>query len=182
MRTVRTEKPAANLPVNQAPLVFYYRNMVLFSGDGQGGHQAVTLNFSVQQINGYEVMMEIRKVELDSKVGTFIETEQEKFESKHGVLCNYTPFCFTATLDDEIIGVISGATFFSEVYIDELVVKDEYRGKGIGTQLIKAVEESFSGQDFITSIAVPTGFRHPGSMRNAAFSLSLYGKTNPIPS
>ena len=71
--------------------------------------------------------MEIRKVELDSKVGTFIETEQEKYESKHGVQCNYTPFCFTATLDDEIIGVVSGATFFSEVYIDELVVKDEYR-------------------------------------------------------
>ena len=132
-----------------------------------------TFNFTVQQINGYEVMMEIRKVELDSKVGTFIETEQEKYESKHGVQCNYTPFCFTATLDDEIIGVVSGATFFSEVYIDELVVKDEYRGKGIGTQLIKAVEESFSGQDFDNINCCTNGFQASGFYEKCGFQLEF---------
>ena len=75
--------------------------------------------------------MEINKVELDPKVETFIESEQEKYETSNGITCNYTPFCFVAKHSDEIIGAVSGASFFSEIYIDELVVKDVYRGKGI---------------------------------------------------
>ena len=51
------------------------------------------------------------------------------------------PFCFVAKNDDTIVGAISGATFFAEIYIDELVVKEAYRGKGIGTELIDTVLE-----------------------------------------
>ena len=40
--------------------------------------------------------------------------------------------------------------FFDEIYIDELVVKDVYREKGIGTQLFKAVEELFNGRSSTT--------------------------------
>ena len=43
-----------------------------------------------------EVLMEINKVELDPKVETFIESEQEKYETSNGITCNYTPFCFVA--------------------------------------------------------------------------------------
>ena len=39
-------------------------------------------------------IMKISKVELDEKVETFIEAEQEKYETEHGIQCNYTPFCF----------------------------------------------------------------------------------------
>ncbi len=49
--------------------------------------------------------MEIRKVELDSKIEAFIEAEQQGYEAKHGILCNYTPFCFTALgLDRQLDG------------------------------------------------------------------------------
>ena len=76
--------------------------------------------------------MIIEKVELNEQIENFIEEEQQKYETKHGVTCNYTPFCFIAKDGDKLVGSIAGATFFSEVYIDELVVKEEYRGKNIG--------------------------------------------------
>jgi hypothetical protein len=44
-----------------------------------------------------------------------------KSEAKNEVVCNYTPFCFTAMIDGELVGAIAGATCFSEVYIDESV-------------------------------------------------------------
>ena len=50
-----------------------------------------------------EVLMEINKVELDPKVETFIESEQEKYETSNGITCNYTPFCFVAKHGDEIM-------------------------------------------------------------------------------
>ena len=76
--------------------------------------------------------MEISKVELDSKVESFIEAEQEKYETINGISCNYTPFCFVAKHGDEITGAVSGASLFSEIYIDEMVVKDGNRREGIG--------------------------------------------------
>ena len=85
--------------------------------------------------------MQIEKVESNETIENFIEEEQEKYEDKNGVVCNYTPFCFTAQIDNELVGAIAGATCFSEVYIDELVVKEVYRGKNIGSKLINAVED-----------------------------------------
>lgn len=79
--------------------------------------------------------MDIRKIEPDEQTEYFIESEQEKYEAESGVTCNYTPFCFSAKIGDEIVGVIAGATYFSEIYIDELVVKEAYRNRGIGKRL-----------------------------------------------
>lgn len=117
--------------------------------------------------------MKISKVEFDSKVENFIEAEQEKYETSNGISCNYTPFCFVAKRCDEMIGAISGASFFSEIYIDERVVKDGYRGKGIGMQLIKAVEEFFSGQGFNNINLCTNGFQASGFYEKCGFELEF---------
>ena len=46
--------------------------------------------------------MEIRKAESDAKIESFIETEREKYEAEHGVLCNYTPLCCQSVMNDRI--------------------------------------------------------------------------------
>ena len=120
-----------------------------------------------------EVFMEIKKVELDAKIEFFIEAEQEKYETSNGISCNYTPFCFVAKNDDEIAGAVSGASFFSDIYIDELVVKDEYRGKGIGTQLIRAVEECFSGKGFTNINLCTNGFQASDFYERCGFELEF---------
>ena len=125
--------------------------------------------------------MKINKVEMDSTVETFIETEQEKYEARNGILCNYTPFCFAVKLGDEITGAISGASFFSEIYIDELVVKDEYRGKGIGAQLIKTVEEFFSGKGFNNINLCTNGFQASGFYEKCGFLLEFVRENKSDP-
>ena len=125
--------------------------------------------------------MEIRKIESDKSTASFIETEQEKYEAKHGVQCNYTPFCFVAEINDQIIGAVSGATFFSEIYIDELVVKDIYRGKGIGTQLIKAVETNYAGQGYNNMNCCTNGFQASGFYEKCGFNLEFVRKNNSDP-
>jgi len=125
--------------------------------------------------------MEISKVKLDSKVETFIESEQEKYETSNGISCNYTPFCFVAKHGDEMIGAVSGASFFSEVYIDELVVKDGYRRKSVGRQLIRAVEEYFGGQGFNNINLCTNGFQASGFYEKCGFELEFVreNKTDP---
>ena len=60
------------------------------------------LNLKVKQLT-------IEKTESNGLLETFIETEQEKYEAKNGIACNYTPFCFVARIDDIVVGAISGA-------------------------------------------------------------------------
>ena len=69
--------------------------------------------------------MKIEKVEQNKEIEDFIEKSQEEYEKENGIDCNYTPFVFVAKDEDRIVGALSGATFFAEVYIDELVVDGE---------------------------------------------------------
>ena len=125
--------------------------------------------------------MEIKKVESSTAAETFIEAEQEKFEAENGVLCNYTPFCFVAMIGDEIVGAVSGATFYSEIYIDELVVKDTYRRKGLGTQLLNTVEKYYAGQHFNNINCCTNGFQASDFYRKSGFELEFVreNKSNP---
>lgn len=49
-------------------------------------------------------------------------------------------FVFKATEDKEILGVIIGKFSAGVLYIDDLVVAKDYRGKGIGKLLIQKAE------------------------------------------
>ncbi len=86
-----------------------------------------------------------------------------------------------AKLGDEIIGAVSGASFFYEIYIDELVVKDGCRGKGIGTQLIKAVEAFFKGQDFHNINLCTNRFQASGFYEKCGFELEFVRKNKSEP-
>lgn len=125
--------------------------------------------------------MKIEKVESYDRIESFIEEEQEKYEAKLGIECNYAPFCFEAKIDDTTIGAVTGATFFSEIYIDELVVKEAYRGKGIGTRLIKAVQEYFKECGFHNINCCTNEFQAPKFYEKCGFELEFVrvNKANP---
>ena len=125
--------------------------------------------------------MEINKIDSNPKIETFIESEQEQYETKNGVSCNYTPFCFEAVEADEIVGAITGATYFSEIYIDELIVKEAYRGKGIGTRLIETVEQYYKCCGFNNMNCCTNRFQTPEFYEKCGFELEFVreNKSNP---
>ena len=68
---------------------------------------------------------------------------------------------------------ISGATFFSEVYIDELIVKKEYRNKKIGTQLIDTLEKFYKGYGFKNMNCCTNRFQGPKFYEKCGFELEF---------
>ena len=125
--------------------------------------------------------MKIEKVESNEVIENFIEEEHQKYEEKNGIECNYTPFCFVAKENNEVIGAIAGATFFSEVYIDELVVKENQRGKDIGTKLINAVEEYYKNSGFNNMNTCTNEFQAPGFYEKCGFELEFVRKNKDNP-
>ena len=125
--------------------------------------------------------MTIEKMESNDLIETFIEAEQVKYEEQNGISCNYTPFCFVAKNDDTIVGAISGATFFAEIYIDELVVKEAYRGKGIGTELIDTVLEYYKDYGFNNINCCTNEFQAPGFYEKCGFELVFVRKNKANP-
>ncbi len=125
--------------------------------------------------------MKIEKVKSNEKIEKFIEEEQQKYETKNDIECNYTPFCFVAKENDELVGAIEGATFFSEVYIDELVVKDNQRGRGIGTKLINAVEEYYKDSGFNNMNTCTNEFQASIFYEKCGFELEFVRKNKDNP-
>ena len=123
----------------------------------------------------------INKIENDETLDSFIEDQQVDYETKNGVTCNFTPFSFVAKLGDEIIGAISGATCFSEVYIDELVVKEEFRGNHIGESLLKIVEDYYKDYGFNNINACTNEFQAPKFYEKCGFELEFVRKNKDNP-
>lgn len=111
----------------------------------------------------------------------FVEAEHSKYEQKKGALCNYTPFHYVAKKNEETIGVISGYTCWEEVYIDDLVVREEYRGQGVGKLLMETVELGFANQGFDNINLVTSAFEAPGFYKKCGYELEFVrrNKENP---
>jgi len=88
------------------------------------------------------------KENINKELNRIIETEFNKYASKNEVTCNYTPFSFIARECDEIIGIITGHSYYKEVHISDLIIYEQYRNQHIGTKLIEAVEEHFKNKEF----------------------------------
>lgn len=125
--------------------------------------------------------MIIKKVEPSEKLEQIIEEEFEKYEAKYRVACNYTPFYFVAKENDEIVGVITGFTCFLEIYIDDLIVMENYRGKNIGTQLIKIVEKYYKNYGLNNINLCTYEFQAPKFYEKLGFQLEFIRKNKDNP-
>ena len=125
--------------------------------------------------------MIIEKAEPTAEIEAFIESEQERYEAENNVFCSFTPYCFTARIGDEIVGVVKGAAFFSEVYIDELVVRNEYRRQGIGTALIRSAEDFCKDCGYGNINCCTNGFQASGFYEKCGFELEFVRKNKKDP-
>ena len=74
----------------------------------------------------------------------FAKQEFDKYYIKNGIQLSHK-ISYAAYLNDKTIGVIIANIFESEAYINSLIVSEEYRGLGIGAELLQKVEEYCKG-------------------------------------
>ena len=120
--------------------------------------------------------MQIEEKELDEELEELMEEEFNKEEQKHNVFCNYTPYSFVASENGNTLGIITGYTSYEEVYIDDLIVIDKYRGNDIGTKLVKKVEEHFNGKGFNNINLCTNGFQAPKFYEKCGYNLEFVRK------
>ena len=96
--------------------------------------------------------------------------------AKNGLINDYQSFSFAAFEGDELIGVVCGNTMFDEVHIADLVVAKEHRGKGVGLQLVRMVEEAFSDGTFTHVTLTTLGYQAPKFYDKLGYTLEFVRK------
>ena len=104
-----------------------------------------------------------------------------EYDNENGVKYNFNKFSFVAKDDDKSVGFITGFSYYAEVTINNVVVRKEYRGKGIGTKLIRKVEEYFENKGFNNINLVTNDFQAPKFYEKCGFELEFIreNKKNP---
>ena len=84
-----------------------------------------------------------RTEDTEGTIGELVGEEFTKYALKNGIDTAYVEYCFVAKDEGKIAGVIQGHAYYKEVHIGDLIVMEEYRKSGVGSMLVKAVEEAF---------------------------------------
>lgn len=118
---------------------------------------------------------------IDKEIDDIIDNEFNKFAKKNGVVCDYEPFTFIARENEYIVGILTGHSYYNEVHIGDLIVKEEYRNKKIGTKLVNAVEEYYKDKRFRNINLTTYGFQAPTFYEKCGFKIEFIreDKENP---
>jgi ribosomal protein S18 acetylase RimI-like enzyme len=79
--------------------------------------------------------------EIKSRARWFIDMVKEKIKKKEGVLLG-------ATVERKIVGFLYGEPYESEGGVDELFVQEKYRGRDLGSCLLRRAGEEFLTKGF----------------------------------
>ena len=111
----------------------------------------------------------------------FVDREFNKFAIENGVECNYKPFAFIAKDEDKIVGLLTGHSYYKEVYISDLVVLEEYRKQHIGSKLVKEVENYFKNKQLDNINLTTRRFQAPDFYKKCGFELEFIRKDKKNP-
>lgn len=109
------------------------------------------------------------------------EAQQIQYEREQGVECAYTPFQLTAAENGELLGVLCGYAVYREIYADDLVVFDGYRGRGVGRRLLEEAEGLFPEREIDYIHLVTNGFQAPGFYEKCGYTLEFLRKSPKDP-
>ena len=117
----------------------------------------------------------IRRIdEEDPKIGKFINKEFTEFAELNGVPLNFDEFCFVEEDDDgTIIGAITGRAYYNEVHIGDLIIDQKCRRSGIGSRLVKAVEEYYKDKGYEVITLTTFGFQAPEFYKKLGYKIEF---------
>ena len=118
--------------------------------------------------------MEIKRFdEVDDRLGEFINKEFSAYGEQNGVVLNYDEFCFAAEEDGNILGVITGRAYYNEVHIGDLIVASSVRKGGIGSKLVRAVEDNYRGNGYDKITLTTFGFQAPEFYKKLGYEIEF---------
>ena len=118
--------------------------------------------------------MEIKRFdEVDDRLGEFINKEFSAYGEQNGVFLNYDEFCFAAEEDGNILGVITGRAYYNEVHIGDLIVASSLRKGGIGSKLVRAVEDNYRGKGYDKITLTTFGFQAPEFYKKLGYEVEF---------
>lgn len=127
-------------------------------------------------------MVEIERVDsIDEKYSKMIDDEFNKYANKNNVVCDYVSFSFVAKENDNIVGIITGHSYYKEIHISDLIVLEQYRNKKIGSKLIEKVEEYYKNKGFENINLTTYDFQAPKFYQRCGFEIEFMreNKQNP---
>ena len=118
--------------------------------------------------------MDIKRFdEVDDRLGEFINKEFSAYGEQNGVVLNYDEFCFAAEEDGKILGVITGRAYYNEVHIGDLIVASSVRKGGIGSKLVRAVEDNYRGNGYDKITLTTFGFQAPEFYKKLGYEIEF---------
>jgi ribosomal protein S18 acetylase RimI-like enzyme len=118
--------------------------------------------------------MDIKRFdEVDDRLGEFINKEFSAYGEQNGVVLNYDEFCIAAEEDSKILGVITGRAYYNEVHIGDLIVASSVRKGGIGSKLVRAVEDNYRGNGYDKITLTTFGFQAPEFYKKLGYEIEF---------
>ena len=106
----------------------------------------------------------------DPEIGDFIGEAFARYGRQNGVALNYDEFCFAARNGDgKIAGALTGRAYYNEVHITDLIVDEKCRGSGLGSRLVRAVEDAYRGKGYGVVTLTTFGFQAPEFYRKLGY-------------
>ena len=100
--------------------------------------------------------MQVLKVDFgEENLGELIDQEFNKYARKYNIRVDY-----------------------NEVHITDLIVIEEYRSKGVGTELIRRVEQEFTGRNFENINLTTFAFQAPEFYKKMGFEVEHVRKSS----
>ena len=124
--------------------------------------------------------MEIKRVTENERIGDFINVEFSDYATDCGVSLNFEEFCFVAEDDDKIAGVITGRAYYNEVHIGDLIVGKAYRRDGVGSKLVRAVENAYKDKGYEKIALTTFGFQAPEFYKKLGYELEFVNNVEII--
>ncbi len=119
----------------------------------------------------YEI---VRMDDTNEAINSFIDVEFTTYGMENGVDVHYEDFLFVAKDDNgEIIGAITGHAYYNEVYVGDLIIGKNYRRDGLGSKLIKTVEDAFKGKGYDIMTLTTFGFQAPEFYKKLGFKVEF---------
>lgn len=110
------------------------------------------------------------------RISEFINREFSDYAIDCNVALNFDEFCFVAENDGKIVGIITGRAYYNEIHIGDLIVGKNFRGDGVGSKLVFAVENAYKEKGYNKITLTTFGFQAPEFYKKLGYELEFVRK------